>query len=145
LRNSLLSLLMANFGELVLVLGDLHLPHRAAAIPPKFMRMLVPNKMQHVLCTGNLTSKDRHDHLRDLAPNVSVVRGDFDEADSAFPERKTVRIGDFKIGLIHGHQVIPWGDEESLGMLAREMDVDILVSGHTHNNTVKQKVSDEMK
>lgn len=43
---------MAEFGELVLVLGDMHIPHRAAAIPEKFKRMLVPNKMQHVLCTG---------------------------------------------------------------------------------------------
>lgn len=43
---------MAEFGELVLVLGDLHIPHRAAAIPEKFNCMLVPNKMQHVLCTG---------------------------------------------------------------------------------------------
>jgi predicted phosphodiesterase len=43
---------MAEFGELVLVLGDMHIPHRAATIPEKFKRMLVPNKMQHVLCTG---------------------------------------------------------------------------------------------
>ena len=28
---------------------------------------------------------------------------------------------------------MPWGDRESLGMLQRDMDVDILISGHTHN------------
>jgi vacuolar protein sorting-associated protein 29 len=37
---------MSDFGELVLVLGDFHIPHRAAGIPEKFQRMLVPNKMQ---------------------------------------------------------------------------------------------------
>jgi hypothetical protein len=36
----------SDFGELVLVLGDFHIPHRAAGIPEKFQRMLVPNKMQ---------------------------------------------------------------------------------------------------
>ena len=36
----------ADFGELVLVVGDFHIPHRAAFIPEKFLRMLVPNKMQ---------------------------------------------------------------------------------------------------
>lgn len=55
---------MGDYGELVLVLGDLHIPHRAAAIPEKFRRMLVPNKMKHVLCTGNLVSKDRYEELR---------------------------------------------------------------------------------
>jgi hypothetical protein len=29
---------MAGFGELVLVLGDLHIPQRANAIPEKFKR-----------------------------------------------------------------------------------------------------------
>lgn len=37
-----------------------------------------------------------------------------------------------KVGLVHGHQVVPWGDEESLNNKAREMDVEILVYGHTH-------------
>lgn len=37
---------MSDFGELALVVGDFHIPHRAAGIPEKFQRMLVPNKMQ---------------------------------------------------------------------------------------------------
>jgi vacuolar protein sorting-associated protein 29 len=30
------------------------------------------------------------------------------------------------------HQVVPWGDLDSLAMLQRQLDVDILVTGHTH-------------
>lgn len=52
------------------------------------------------------------------------------------PETKTVQIGNFKIGLIHGHQVVPWGDLESLAAVQRELDCDILVSGHTHKNQI---------
>jgi hypothetical protein len=37
-----------------------------------------------------------------------------------------------KIGIIHGHQCIPIGDIDSLRSIARQMDVDVLVSGHTH-------------
>jgi vacuolar protein sorting-associated protein 29 len=33
----------ADFGELVLVLGDLNIPHRATDIPEKFKKMLVRN------------------------------------------------------------------------------------------------------
>jgi vacuolar protein sorting-associated protein 29 len=28
--------------------------------------------------------------------------------------------------------VIPWGDKESLAMLQRQLDVDVLITGHTH-------------
>ncbi len=49
-----------------------------------------------------------------------------------YPEQKVVTVGQFKIGLIHGHQVIPWGDMASLALLQRQLDVDILISGHTH-------------
>lgn len=42
---------------LVLALGDLHIPHRAADLPAKFKSMLVPGKIQHVICTGNLCIK----------------------------------------------------------------------------------------
>ena len=47
-----------------------------------------------------------------------------------------MNIGDFKIGIIHGHQVVPWGDQESLASVARSMGVDILISGHTHKNKI---------
>lgn len=49
-----------------------------------------------------------------------------------FPEQKVVTVGQFRIGLTHGHQIIPWGDKESLTMLQRQLDVDVLITGHTH-------------
>jgi vacuolar protein sorting-associated protein 29 len=99
--------------------------------------MLVPNKLQHVLCTGNLVTKEQHDELKALAPNVHIVKGGFDE-ESSFPETKVVQIGQFKMGLIHGHQIVPWGDAHSLAMVRRQLDVDILISGHTHQTAVNQ-------
>lgn len=125
----------AGFGELVLVVGDFHIPHRASDIPEKFKKILIPNKMAHILCTGNLCTKEQLDDLKVLAPKVHVVRGDFDD-DTSLPETKVVTIGAFRIGLCHGHQVVPWGDAEALAMLARQLNVDILVTGHTHKNNV---------
>lgn len=40
------------FSQLVLVLGDLHIPSRKPELPAEFKDLLVPGKMQHVLCTG---------------------------------------------------------------------------------------------
>ncbi|XP_069789450.1 vacuolar protein sorting-associated protein 29 isoform X1 [Narcine bancroftii] len=116
---------------LVLVLGDLHIPHRCNTLPAKFKKLLVPGKIQHILCTGNLCTKESYDYLKTLAGDVHIVRGDFDE-NLNYPEQKVVTVGQFKIGLIHGHQVIPWGDMTSLALLQRQLDVDILISGHTH-------------
>ena len=97
-----------NMGDLVLVLGDMHIPHRSAGIPKGLKKMLVrslqivkkkiffstsgththrfqqvPNKMQHILCTGNLCSQEQLDDLKLIAPKVHVVKGDFDEVRSA--------------------------------------------------------------
>jgi len=119
---------------LVLVAGDFHIPHRCNAMHPKFKKLLVPGKIQHILCTGNLCSKETYDYLKTLASDVHVVRGDFDEITPStnWPEQKIVGVGQFRIGLCHGHQVVPWGDLESLALVCRQLDVDILITGHTH-------------
>jgi hypothetical protein len=44
---------------LVLLIGDLHIPHRVAGIPDKFMKLLVPEKIEAVICTGNLCCPGR--------------------------------------------------------------------------------------
>ena len=41
------------------------------------------------------------------------MKGDFDELPN-MAETKVVTIGNIKFGIIHGHQVIPWGDMEAL-------------------------------
>lgn len=55
-------------------------PFEPLCVPWPTERPQVPNKMQHVFCTGNLCTKDQLDLLKTLAPNVHVARGDFDEA-----------------------------------------------------------------
>lgn len=100
--------------------------------------MLVPGKMQHVICTGNL-GMDQYEELRDLAPNLHVVQGDFDdfgEGSLNFPETRVVQVGQFRVGVVHGHQVVPWQSQDSLARMRRKLHVDILISGHTHQNEV---------
>ena len=84
---------------LVLVIGDMHIPHRGADLPKKFKALLQPGKIQHVLCTGNVVDKLTYDYLRTLASDVHVVRGDFDDGTflpnvaDGLPETKTVKMG----------------------------------------------------
>ncbi len=136
---------------LVLVIGDLHIPHRIHDLPSKFKKLLVPGKIQQILCTGNVCDRETYDYLRTVAADVHVVRGDYDEVRSyvcsfesvfvyliphyqsvTFPLSLTVTHSPIRIGVIHGHQCIPTGDLDSLNSIARQMDVDVLISGHTH-------------
>jgi vacuolar protein sorting-associated protein 29 len=64
------------------------------------------------------------------------------------PDTKVVTVGRFRIGLCHGHQLLPWADVEvctrarktvahtppaqALAMQRRMLDVDVMVTGHTH-------------
>eukprot|EP01002_Notosolenus_urceolatus_P013753 NODE_4695_length_773_cov_18.245856_g3905_i0.p1 GENE.NODE_4695_length_773_cov_18.245856_g3905_i0~~NODE_4695_length_773_cov_18.245856_g3905_i0.p1 ORF type:complete len:191 (+),score=53.51 NODE_4695_length_773_cov_18.245856_g3905_i0:162-734(+) len=124
---------MGDVGELVLVLGDLHIPHRATDVPQPFKQILLPGKVQHILCTGNLTSKEALEWMRNICTDIHCARGDFDDAKDT-PEVVTVKLGKFKFGVVHGHQVVPWGDKEALGIMLRKLDVDVLISGHTHEH-----------
>ncbi|KAI0699145.1 Metallo-dependent phosphatase [Cerioporus squamosus] len=101
---------------LVLVIGDLHIPHRVHDLPAKFKKLLVPGKIQQILCTGNVCDRETYEYLRT----------------SSFPLSVTVAHSPIRIGVIHGHQSVPTGDLDSLNAIARQLDVDVLVSGHTH-------------
>jgi vacuolar protein sorting-associated protein 29 len=72
--------------------GDLHLPFRAHDLPAKFRKLLVPGKIQQIICTGNVCDKETYDYLRTVAGDVHVVRGDYDEV-SAHREEDDARRG----------------------------------------------------
>ena len=121
--------------ELVLVVGDMFVPQRCPDISPQFKSLLIPNKIQHVLCLGNIGSNESYDWLKSLSNDFHCVKGDFDEND--YPEKELIKIGEFNIGIIHGHQIFPWGDINSLGSIQRELGCDILIYGHTHQLNIK--------
>jgi len=104
---------------------------RAYDLPPEVKKLLVPNKIQHTLSTGNLCTKETHEYLKSIATDLHIVRGDFDE-NTSYPDTKVITIGQFRFGLCHGHQIMPWGDRAALGALQRQLDVDVLITGHTH-------------
>jgi Calcineurin-like phosphoesterase superfamily domain len=55
---------------------------------------------------------------------------------NSFPETRVLQIGQFRIGVVHGHQIIPWGSKEAVERMRRKLQVDILVTGHTHQSAV---------
>merc|ERR1711881_173856 len=120
--------------RLVLCLGDLFIPDRAPDIPQKFKKLLTPGKIGQILCLGNLTDRKTHDWLRNLAPELHLVKGDFDcdPASSSLALSKVVTHGSLRVGFTHGHTIIPPGDGDALLIAARQMDVDVLLWGGSH-------------
>lgn len=127
---------MSEFGSLVLLIGDYHTPQRKGGVPACFKELLSTDKIGMVICTGNIGSKATLEHIQGIAgEDCKVVGGDAD-LDLNFPETVVCNVGDFKVGIIHGHQCIPWGEPTALIKMAGRLDVDILVSGHTHRNGI---------
>ncbi|KAK2760865.1 Vacuolar protein sorting-associated protein 29 [Arachnomyces sp. PD_36] len=113
--------------RLVLVIGDLFIPDRAP-----FKKLLTPGKIGQILCLGNLTDRETFEFLRQVAPDLQLVKGDFDVDSPNLALSKVVTHGSLRIGFTHGHTIIPPGDADSLLIAARQMDVDILLWGGSH-------------
>jgi hypothetical protein len=65
------------------------------------------------VCTGTCTRPHRKPHP--FFPRC--------QPELRLPETKVVTIGAFKIGVCHGHHVVPWGDIDALAALRREVRV----------------------
>ena len=124
--------------EIIVLVGDMLAPQRISDINEHFKSLLSPNKINHVLCLGNMGSKESYDWLKSLSNDFHCVKGDYD-LDESLPEQKMIQIGEFKIGIIHGHQVLPSGDINSLSNIQRQLGCNILVSGFTHELSIKVK------
>mmetsp|Transcript_27218 Transcript_27218/g.41158 ORF Transcript_27218/g.41158 Transcript_27218/m.41158 type:complete len:193 (-) Transcript_27218:137-715(-) len=127
---------ITEFGSLVLLIGDFHTPTRKADIPSEFKELLNTDKIGMVICTGNVGTKAVEEQLRGIAgEDCKIVQGDIDY-NMDFVETSVTQVGSFRVGVIHGHQIVPWGDQDALCKCAGRLGVDILVSGHTHKNSI---------
>lgn len=80
---------------------------------------------------GNVTDKPTLDYLKNLSNDYQAVKGEFDSS-STLPLNKVVTQGQLKIGFVAGHTVIPNSDPDALLIIARQLDVDILLWGGSH-------------
>ena len=132
--------------ELVLIIGDLHIPTRISCINDEIKKTLQLKKFQHIICTGNIGNHDTLDFLKTLCSNSGnfhLVKGDQESTEildinKNVSEIKTFKIGEFNISLINGFQLVPWNDIESFNSIQRQTGCDILVSGFTHKQEILQ-------
>lgn len=107
----------------------IHRTETSVTHPSQFKKLLTPGKIGQILCLGNLTSSSTYTYLQGIAPDLHLVKGDFDVDAPNLPLQKVVSHGGLRIGFTHGHTIIPHGDADSLLIAARQMDVDVLLWG----------------
>ena len=121
---------------LIGLISDTHMPDRARVLPQKVIEAF--NDVELILHAGDLTSMKVVEELELIAP-VMAVQGNMDRANGIdLPKAKIIEAEGLKIGVIHG-EVYPRADSSQLLYLAKELDVDILVSGHSHQPKIEQK------
>ena len=121
---------------LIGLISDTHIPDRAKILPQNVIDAF--EDVDLILHAGDLTSPRVIEELERIAP-VMAVQGNMDRVNGIdLPKAKKLEAEGLKIGMVHG-EVYPRADTQQLVYLAKELDVDILVSGHSHQPKIEKK------
>lgn len=120
---------------LIGLISDTHIPDRAKVVPQNVIDAF--SNVDLILHAGDLTSLKVIEELEEIAP-VMAVQGNMDRANGVdLPKAKVIEAEGVSIGVIHG-EVYPKADTQQLVYLAKELDVDILVFGHSHQPKIEK-------
>ncbi|MCL2156992.1 MAG: YfcE family phosphodiesterase [Methanobrevibacter sp.] len=120
---------------LIGLIADTHVNDRVDKIPELVLKTF--KDVDLIIHAGDSTSLEVLDELKKIAP-VTAVQGNMDRAYGLkLPKTQIITVNDLKIGVAHG-EVYPRGDEQQLYYLALELRVDILITGHSHQSSIKK-------
>jgi putative phosphoesterase len=117
----------------IIALSDTHLDEGLPGNLADFLR-----RADLILHAGDFVSPEVYRSLEDLA-RLEAVYGNADhpQLKRILPERRTLALEGVRIGLVHMASL----SQDLLGakMLAREMEVEVLVFGHLHRPVVERE------
>lgn len=120
---------------LIGLISDTHIPDRARELPKNVISAF--QNVDLILHAGDLTSMEVIDELEKIAPTIAI-QGNMDRAAGIIlPNAKVIEAEGIKIGIAHG-EVYPRADTQQLLYLAKQLDTDILVTGHSHQPKIEQ-------
>jgi len=116
----------------IAILADTHLEVKP---PQKLMNFI--NKYDLIFHAGDFISLETYNSLQDQS-RLEAVYGNADSPDlkRLLPLRKILEVDGVRIGLVH--QASYSMDLTGADMLAREMEVDVLIFGHFHRPMVRK-------
>lgn len=111
-----------------LVISDTHIPRTADDMPRVVYDVM--DKSDIIIHAGDFVEKPFYDKLAGLK-DINAVRGNMDSSELTrlLSDKLIIKIGKFKIGLIHGHGAA----KDIIKTVRSEFDgVDAIVFGHSH-------------
>ncbi|MBC5792604.1 MAG: metallophosphoesterase [Nanohaloarchaea archaeon] len=121
---------------MIAVISDSHIPSRAKKIPEKFLEVV--KEADKVVHCGDFVTKETYDMLEQKSKEFIAVKGNCDRFH--LPNSETFNIDDFSVGAYHGTGINPRGHHPTLLRIADDLEVDVLIHGHTHEQeTVKKQ------
>lgn len=121
---------------LIGVISDTHIPTRSKNIPKKVFEVF--KDVDLILHAGDVESREVIESLEKIAP-VIAVNGNCDY-DLGLNDHEIITVDTTRIGLAHG-LVYPRGDTQQLYYLARQLNVDVMITGHSHQPMI-EKIDD---
>lgn len=113
------------------VISDTHIPVNADCIPKKVLEAF--KNVDMIVHAGDLVDLSVIDTLKSTCKEVIAVAGNMDsqKVKAKLPEKEILKIGKYKIGVMHG-----CGHPNTLIDLAGKMfkndNVNIIIFGHSH-------------
>jgi putative phosphoesterase len=111
------------------VISDTHVSKSARCIPKRVFEIF--QGVDYIIHAGDLVELAVMDELDQIAP-VLAVRGNSDGLDvaKALPKLDSLKVFDWKIGVIHDQNILDGLD--SMSEIAKANGFDVFVYGHTH-------------
>ncbi len=120
------------------VISDTHIPVSADSIPKKLLEAF--KNVDIIIHAGDLVDLSVLDTLKGACKEVIAVAGNMDshKVKTKLPEKEILKIGNFKIGVMHGY-----GPPNTLIELTTKIfkkdNVDIIIFGHSHTAINEKK------
>ncbi len=120
------------------VIADTHIPVNADTIPKKVLEAF--KGVDIIIHAGDLVDLSVIDTLKNACKEVIAVAGNMDsqKIKTKLPEKKIIKIGNYKIGVMHGY-----GHPNSLIELTTKIfkndNVNIIIFGHSHTALNEKK------
>ncbi|MCK5282966.1 MAG: metallophosphoesterase family protein [Nanoarchaeota archaeon] len=121
------------------VISDLHIPVRANNIPEKVVELFRGTGL--ILNAGDSIDEKTLEELEKIAETISVQGNmDSDKLKKTLPEKLIIKIGKFKIGLIHGRTEPKTIIDYVTGQFNEKLDC--IIFGHSHHalNEIKDNI-----
>ena len=116
------------------LISDTHVPKRALSIPHRVFEVF--QNVDFIIHAGDLVELSVIDELEQVAP-VLAVHGNMDaqEVSEALPVLNSLKIFDWKIGVMHDPSVLQ--SSGKMEEIAKKENFNVFVYGHTHAPRIK--------